>query len=120
MVVKIAFRPMGWILAGKYGADQFLGSRLAVAAGDSDDRDIELLAVVSGQSLQGGQDVIHFQQPFVIRAIFFINYAVGSAIFKCLPCKLIAIEPFPFQRKKEATGSNLSAVGHYFGMLPEY
>ena len=55
MIVEIVLGGHQVVFAGQDGGDQFLGRGLAVCAGDADDRDVDLLAVVGREFLQ------HFQ-----------------------------------------------------------
>ena len=51
MVVEIAFGGMGVVVVLQHLADQFLGSRLAIAPRDGQYGDIELIAMMGSQLL---------------------------------------------------------------------
>ena len=59
VVVVVAGGGMGAVAAAEDGMNQFLGGGFAIGAGDADDRNGEMLAVVFGQFLQCCQHVRH-------------------------------------------------------------
>ena len=53
IVVEVALRGQHVVFLSQHGAHQFLRGRLAVGAGDGDDGDVELSAMLASQVLEG-------------------------------------------------------------------
>ena len=114
VVVQVALGSIGDVGRGQDGVHQLLGGCLSVAARDGDKRDIELLTVIKGQLLQGGERVFHQDQPVGKRACFhgsFVDDGIGSASFQGLCGKGIAVEVGTFQCKKEVALPELAGIG---------
>ena len=60
VVVEVAGGGVGAVAAGEDGVDQLFGGGLAVGAGDANEGDGELAAVVCGQLLQSLQHIGHY------------------------------------------------------------
>src|ERR1700761_4131416 len=63
MIVEIAFGGIRDIGGGEDRVDQLLGSRFAIAAGDGDEWNVELAAMMQGQLLKGREDVGDENEP---------------------------------------------------------
>jgi len=114
MVVEIGLGGHDMEFLGQDSRHQFLGGRLAVGAGDTHDRNVELHAVVSGQLLQHGQRILHHDAfaALVVRA--FQQEAVDDGIlgagFQGVFRKVVAIEFLSLEREKHHTFLDLTAV----------
>ena len=60
-VVAVRALDDGEVIVEQYG-EPFLDDGFAVGAGDADDGEVEMLAVVLGEGLQGGERVVHNQE----------------------------------------------------------
>lgn len=112
MVIEITFCGIGRECRGQDGVDQLFGGGLAVAAGDGDEWDVELLPVVEGQLLEGGQDVGD-EEELVAGALRgrFVDDGVSGAKLEGFCRELVAIEVGTFEGEEEIAGRQLARVG---------
>jgi hypothetical protein len=102
MVVQVTGGTYNSILFFQNQVDQFFGSGLTVGPGDSDYRDVETTAMVSGKILQCFENI--FNQK-ALRAYFILRLVddhPGSSLFKSFHRKVIAVETLSLKSKKDA------------------
>ena len=100
IVVEVALGSHHIIFLGKDGTHQFLGRRLAVSAGDADDRDVKLASVFPGQVLEGLQGIGDKHHGLVAMVVVIyllvVDHGQGAALVERLGCKLVAVKRFAF------------------------
>src|SRR6185312_14508190 len=96
---------------------QFFGCGFSIASRNGDEGDAELIPVISGQCLEGFQNIVYLQEPVVGMLRYFICYSIGCTLADSLQGKMIAIEVFTFEGKEEIAGFQAAAVGADFRML---
>ena len=111
VVVEVTLGVEHVVLLAQNGGDEFLGGRLAVGAGDADNWDIELAAVLACQVLKGLQTVLDYDYFWIGWRYILINNGVGTAFLQRLNRKLVTIERLALQSEKDATLGALAAVG---------
>ena len=111
VVVKIAGGGVGAVAFGQDGVDKLLGGGLAVGAGDAEEGDGELAAVVSGQLLQGGEHVWHHDASVVDFVLRVADNAKSGTLFESLGREGIAVEGLALEGEEEAAGGNTPRVG---------
>jgi nitric oxide synthase oxygenase domain/subunit len=100
--------------------DQFLCGGFAIATGDCQKRDLELLPVVFGQLLQGGQYICYkngFSSVLISRII---NHRKSGTGLQSLLRKSIAIKVVSFECKEKITGLQFPGIGLNGWMLQKY
>lgn len=111
MVVEIPPGGIGCERRGQHGVDQFLCGGLAVAAGNGDEGDVELAAVVEGKLLEGVEDVgdenelvagIGWEEVEGL-ARGFVDDGIGGAEFQGAPGEQVAVEVGSFESEEKIT-----------------
>ena len=113
VVVEVAIRLEHPKLLAEHSGGHILGSGLAHAAGDGDDLDIELAAIISRQVTQRQQGVRH-QDIELIRPVvrqLVVGEGTHGAVFQGLSNVGVTIEPLPHQGDKEGALGHGTAVG---------
>ena len=111
MVVEVAFGLEDTVPLGEYVGDGFFGSGLACGARDANDRLAPETPDGSGQSLQGNQGVVDWDQfafDGITGSLIFANDGRHCALLKCLVDEVVAIQPLAFNREEELTRLNSS------------
>jgi hypothetical protein len=91
--------------------DQFLGGGFAIAAGDGDEWDIELAAMMQGELLQGSEDVGDEDEtvgPAGSRVL--VDDGIGGALLQGFGGKGIAIEVGPFEGEEKVAVLQLPRI----------
>src|SRR5664279_1080462 len=96
MVVEVSFRSICNILFSQHGMNQFLGRRFTITSGDGNKRNVELVAMKSGQALKACQ---HIVCPDDLPGAagtgnFFIYDSISSTFFQGLQRVLVTIKMF--------------------------
>ena len=111
VVVEVALGGRHAVALGENGGDQFLGGGLAVGAGDADDGDGEVAAVLAGKFLQGAQHVGDDDATVVDLVLRIADDAQGGALLEGLRSKGVAIEMLALEGKEDASGGDGARVG---------
>ena len=110
VVVVVALRGVGAVLARQHGVHQLLRRDLAVRPCDADNGDGESAAMIFRQLLQRLQNVRHHNAPFVRLILRVADYAQGSTLFQRLGCKSVAVEFFALEGKKDTSRRDGSGI----------
>lgn len=112
LVIEIALSAEHVISEREGDIDKFLGGGFAVSACDSEERDIELLAVVASQLLEGLKDIIDQNQSIVIAEVIAVNDSVLAAAVKGTDSKIVAVEIGTSESEKDGAWFAEAAVCH--------
>ena len=114
VVVQVALRGAYFKSAGKHPAQELLGRGLAVAAGQTQNRDAHPHPVQGCSLLKGGEDILHDNHPFGVRITAGIvgNHS-GSGGLQSGGDEIVPVEIFAFKGKKDIARSDLPRVGRY-------
>ena len=119
VVVEVALRVKHIVFLLQYGGNQFFRGRLTVRTCDADDRCTQVDTVIFRQLLQGGEHILHQNQPFVtLFCVFFlVNHGIGCTLFQRSLRIGIAVECLTLQGKKHRILRHIAAVGRDGRML---
>ena len=117
VVVEVAFGAGGAELRLQHSVYQLFGGGFAVGAGDADDGNVELLAVLLRQFLERFQRVVHHDAVVVAFQLAVFGHHEGRAVFEGLQGELVAVEVLALEAEEETVGHDGASVGAYHGML---
>ena len=111
VVVEVALGGRHPVAAGEDGGDQLLGGGFAVGAGDADDGDGEVAAVLAGKLLEGAQHVGHDDAAVVDLVLRVADDAEGGALLQGLRREGVAVEMLAPEGEEDAPGGDGARVG---------
>src|SRR5690606_10895822 len=111
MVVEIALRRINLQTAREYRVEQFFGRRLAVGAGECQNRNIQAIPMKPGQLLQRFQRVWNDQITFALRELGLIYHSIACPLRERVCGKLVCVKTVAPQGKEYGPGHDLARVG---------
>ena len=114
VVVQVTLRGTHFKAAGKHPTQELLGRGLAIAAGQAQNRDAHLHPVQGCGLLKGGENILHDDHLFSVRITAGIvgNHS-GSSCLQSKGDKVVPIEIFTLEGKKDVARGDLPRVGCY-------
>ena len=104
VVVQVALGGRDREVGGQDLADEFLGGRLPVRAGQADDRDVQVLPMAGRQLLEGLERIREPEQPGVVPLDIVVHDGVGGAGLEGLRSIGVPVERLPFQGDEKLAG----------------
>ena len=119
VVVEVALGVHHVVFLSQDGRNEFLGSGLAVGAGDADDGDVELAAVLARELLEGQEAVIDEDETWVggVGIFRFIDDGVAASLVERALGKLVAVERSTLEGNENTAARTVAAVGGHLRML---
>ena len=104
IVVQVPFRGRDPEMRGQDLADKLLGGRLAIRAGQADDRDFQLLPMVRRKLLQGPEGIRETEEAGVVALGIVMDDGIGGTRLEGLQGIGVSIESLALEGNEDLAG----------------